>query len=439
MLGFEFTIIIFAALLIMIIIGIPVVISLGLCSFFGLYFITGNVNTPLSLLQNTAYGAIRDYVFAVIPLFVLMGEFISKSGAAKDLYNLIHKSLRNIPGRLTLATVFGNAFLGAVTGVSIDSAAAFTRIAYPQMCNLKYNKTVSLGCIAGSASLGMLIPPSVLLIVWGYISEQSIGKLFIAGIIPGMLLALFYALFIFVYSKIRSDYFGENLNKEIVFEKITREEKIGSLSVLFLIIIVLGGIWLGFFTPTEAAGIGALFAFILAIYKKVSFKEILEAILETGKVSAPILLILICAQMYSRLLAIGGITVAMQDMFSIFGDNKFLIMLFMIFVWILLGMFIDSISIILLTLPLFGPIAGQLLGTDPIAFALIGIIVIEAGLLTPPLGLCVFTVKACVSDPEVTLGRIFKGSIPYWLLLLLLAFLIIIFPEIATWLPKKMS
>ena len=439
MLGLDFTIIIFGALLTMIIIGIPVVISLGLCSFFGLYFITGNINTPLSLLQNTAYGAIRDYVFAVIPLFVLMGEFISKSGAAKDLYNLIHKSLRKLPGRLTLATVFGNAFFGAVTGVSIASAAAFTRIAYPQMCDLKYNKTVSLGCIAGSASLGMLIPPSVLLIVWGYISEQSIGKLFIAGIIPGMLLALLYALFIFFYSKVRPDYFGENLTKELILDKITKDEKIGSLAVLFLISIVLGGIWLGFFTPTEAAGIGALFAFILAIYKKVTFKEILEAILETGKVSAPILLILICAQMYSRLLAIGGITVAMQEIFSIFGDNKFLILLFMIFVWIVLGMFIDSISIILLTLPLFGPIAGQLLGTDPIAFALIGIIVIEAGLLTPPLGLCVFTVKACVSDPEATLGKIFKGAIPYWLLLLLLASLIIIFPEIATWLPKKMS
>ena len=439
MFGFDFVLVLFGALLLMIIIGIPVVISLGLCSFFGLYFITGNINTPLSLLQNTAYGAIRDYVFAVIPLFVLMGEFISKSGAAKDLYNLIHKSLKKIPGRLTLATVFGNAFFGAVTGVSIASAAAFTRIAYPQMCDLKYNKTVSLGCIAGSASLGMLIPPSVLLIVWGYISEQSIGKLFIAGIIPGIILALFYTLFILIYSKIRPDYFGEISIGNTAFDKITREEKIGSLAVLLLILIVLGGIWFGFFTPTEAAGIGALFAFILAIYKKVSFREILDAVLETGKVSAPILLILICAQMYSRLLAIGGITIAMQDMFSVFADNKFLIMLFMILVWIILGMFIDSISIILLTLPLFGPIAGQLLGTDPIAFALIGIVVIEAGLLTPPLGLCVYTVKACVSDPEATLGRIFKGSIPYWLLLILLAILIIIFPGIATWLPQKMS
>lgn len=439
MFGFDFTIVLFGALMIMVIIGIPVVISLGLCSFFGLYFIMDNFNTPLSLLQNTAYGAIRDYVFAVIPLFVLMGEFISKSGAAKDLYNLIHKSLRRIPGRLTLATVFGNAFFGAITGVSIASAAAFTRIAYPQMCNLNYNKTVSLGCIAGSASLGMLIPPSVLLIVWGYISEQSIGKLFIAGIIPGILLALFYATFVFIYSKIKPKYFGENLARDTNFENISKQEKIGALAVIFLIIIVLGGIWFGFFTPTEASGIGALFAFFLAIYKKVTFREILDAILETGKVSAPILLILICAQMYSRLLAIGGITVAMQEMFSIFADNKFLIFLFMIFVWIILGMFIDSISIILLTLPIFGPIADQFLGTDPIAFALIGIVVIEAGLLTPPLGLCVYTVKGSVSDPDATLGKIFKGAIPYWLLLILLAILIIIFPEIATWLPKKMS
>lgn len=438
MFGFDFAFWIILLLIFLVVIGIPIVISLGLCSFFGLYFITGNINTPLSLLQNTAYGAIRDYVFAVIPLFVLMGELISKSGAAKDLYQLINVSLKRVTGRLAHATIFGNAVFGAITGVSIASAATFSRIAYPEMCKLGYNKSVSLGCIAGSASLGMIIPPSVLLIVWGYVSEQSIGKLFVAGIIPGIILAIMFAVFIFFLGFFKPSYLGYKTSSEDETFNVTTKEKLGAIYVLILIILILGGIWFGFFTPTEAAGVGALLAFILALYKGISFKEVGVAILETGKISAPLLFILITAQMYSRLLAIGGVTVAFENSLASFGANAFLILSFMIIVWFILGMFIDSVSIILLTVPIFAPIALKFLSFDPIAFAIIGILVIEMGLLTPPLGLCVITVKGSVSDPEATLGRIFGGSIPYWIILFLCALLIAWFPILATWLPSRM-
>ncbi len=439
MFGFDFSFWIIIALILLIALSVPVVIALGLTSFFGLYYITGNINVPLSLLNNTAYGAIRDYIFAVIPLFVLMGELISRSGAAEDLYNLINKSLKKIPARLALATVFGNAVFGAVTGVSIASAAAFSKIAYPQMVKFNYNKTIAVGCIAGSASLGMLIPPSILMIVWGVLTEQSIGKLFIAGIIPGIILSFLFAIFCFVLAYFKPDLFGQGSENQSLDVSLTKRQYWGAIGVSFLIVLVLGGIWFGFFTPTEAAGIGALFALILAILKRVSFKEILDSVLETGKISAPILLILICAQMYSRLLAMGGITDALTNVFTSIGGNKFLILFIMVAVWFILGMFIDSVSIILLTVPIFAPIAYKLLGYDPISFAIIGILAIEAGLLTPPLGLCVYTVKGCIVDSDITLGRIFYGSIPYWILLMVLAILVMMFPGIANWLPAVMT
>jgi tripartite ATP-independent transporter DctM subunit len=368
-----------------------------------------------------------------------MGELISRSGAAEDLYNLINKSLKKIPARLALATVFGNAVFGAVTGVSIASAAAFSKIAYPQMVKFNYNKTIAVGCIAGSASLGMLIPPSILMIVWGVLTEQSIGKLFIAGIIPGIILSFLFAIFCFVLAYFKPDLFGQGSENQSLDVSLTKRQYWGAIGVSFLIVLVLGGIWFGFFTPTEAAGIGALFALILAILKGVSFKEILDSVLETGKISAPILLILICAQMYSRLLAMGGITDALTNVFTSIGGNKFLILFIMVAVWFILGMFIDSVSIILLTVPIFAPIAYKLLGYDPISFAIIGILAIEAGLLTPPLGLCVYTVKGCIVDPDITLGRIFYGSVPYWILLIVLAILVMMYPGIANWLPAVMT
>ena len=438
--GPEFAIAIISVLLILILLSVPIVIALGSASFFGLAYLVGNFDIAVSLLANTAYESVRSYIFAVIPLFVLMGELISKSGAAKNLYVLINTSLSKIPGRLSLATVIGNAVFGAVTGVSIASAAAFSRIAYPEMVAQNYNKTVALGSIAGSASLGMLIPPSILLIVWGVIAEISVGKLFVAGIIPGILLALMFGVFIVIFAIVKPNLFGEverGMAKEHKEYKSTKSELIGSIGVVALIFIVLGGIWFGIFTPTESAGIGALFALILAILKKTSWRDIGSAVLETGKISAPILFLLIAAQMYARLLAMGGISEVVQNFFTFFGDDFYTVLIIMVVTWFVLGMFIDSVSIILLTVPLFTPIAGTL-GYDPIAFAIIGIVAIEAGLLTPPLGLCVYTVKGSISDPDASLGMIFLGSVPYWIILIILVFLIAFFPSLATWLPSLM-
>ena len=435
------TITVIAVLLTLLVLGFPIIISLGLASVVGVAAVTGDVNVALSILSTTSYEALRDYVFAVIPLFILMGEFIARSGAATDLYRSINRVMTRVPGRLAVATVLGNAVFAAVVGASVASAAAFSRIAYPAMCSQGYNKTVSLGCIAGSASLGMLIPPSVLMIVWGVITQQSIGKLFMAGIFPGLALAAMYALFCMGLAVARPDLFGAPRgSRHFAHEKfeepqIGLSELVGSVGCLLMIVVVLGGIWFGLFTPTEGAGIGALLALGVALAKGMRWKGIVEVISETGRTSAPILFLLIFAQMYSRLLAVGGIGEMIHGFITGLGLSPFAVVALMIFIWFVLGMFVDSVSIILLTVPIFAPIAATL-GLDPIAFAIIGILAIEAGIITPPFGLVVFTVKACITDSEVSLGHIFRGALPYWVMLILLAMIIYFWPPIATWLPS---
>lgn len=434
----------FGILLVLLTMGVPVVVSLGLTSVAGVGLLTGNFDVALSILGTTVFEALRDYVFAVIPLFILMGEFVAKSGAALNLYTSINRVMRRVPGRLAVATVLGNAVFGAIVGVSVASAAAFSRIAYPAMCKAGYQKKMSLGCIAGSASLGMLIPPSILMIVWGVLTQESISKLFLAGVIPGLALAGMYALFCIGYAIVRPEVFGRNRKapdgdgaaheQDADLPPLNRDEMIGTGGCLVLIGLVLGGIWTGLFTPTEGAGVGAVLAMVLALTKGMRWSGFLEVIRDTGKAAAPIMCLLIFAQMYSRLLALSGVGAAVQAFVTGLDVPPGTVILAMVLVWFVLGMFIDSVSIILLTVPIFVPIATSF-GLDPIAFAMIGILAIEAGIITPPFGLVVFTVKGCISDSEVSLGQIFSGVMPYWVMLLLLAGVVYFIPALATLLP----
>ena len=427
-----------ALLIVLIMLGVHIGISLAICSALGVWLILGSMEAAVSILGNTAFEAVRKDVFAVIPLFVLMGDIISRSGAAADLYRICDRTLKRLPGRLAIATISGNTVFAAVTGVSIASAAAFSRIAYPEMKKVGYKQSFALGAVAGSACLGMLIPPSVLLIVWAILTEMSVGALFIAGIIPGIVLALLFVGYV-VIAAVRSPDVAPPFSEDLVplTKEELRSELIGGLGILALIMLVIGGIWAGFFTPTEAAGFGALGALVIGVIKGMRMKEVVEAIIQAGRTTAPIMFLLITAQMYSRLLAIGGAVNFIQGMFLNVGLEPWQIIGLMILVWILLGMLIDSVSIILLTVPIFAPIA-IVLGLDPIAFAIFGILVIEAGLLTPPFGLLVYTVRGAVPDPTATLGMIFRGSAPYFILILVAAFLVLVFPFLATWLPKAM-
>jgi len=357
-----------------------------------------------------------------------------------------------LPGRLAVATVIGNTIFSFVTGVSIASAAAFSRIAYPEMKAHGYHRGFALGAIAGSSCLGMLIPPSVLMIVWGILTEQSIGQLFLAGILPGILLASLYMIYIIGSAILRPDLVGEAVKqakteadsrvklKDNARAATEQNTTIGQVlfsiaGMVFIISGVLGGIWFGVFTPTEGAGAGAALALLFAIAKGMRKKQLLEAIFSVGKTAAPILILLLAAALYSRTLAMTGVTTAIQDFFLNSGLEPWMILVLIVFVWFLLGMVIDSISIMLLTVPIFEPLATAL-GFDRIAFAVIGILAIEAGLLTPPFGLLVYTVKAAINDSAVSISQIFISSVPYWLIMLIGIVSIFLFPEIASYLPN---
>ena len=422
-------------LLIQVFIGIHIGIALAFCSGLGVYLMLGSYEAAVSIMGNTAYEAVRKDVFAVIPLFVLMGDIISRSGAAGDLYQVCNRALRRIPGRLAIATIAGNTVFAAVTGVSIAAAAAFSRIAYPEMKKLGYKDTFSVGAVAGSACLGMLIPPSILLIVWAILTEMSVGALFLAGIIPGIVLALLFAIYVIVAAKIDPALAPDPQTSGTPSVPLRRDELVGAGGIVCLIFLVIGGLWGGLFTPTEAAGFGAIGAILVGLTKGMTSRDLLDAIYQAGKTTAPIMFLLIAAQMYSRLLALGGAINFIQSIFLSIGAEPWIIIALMLIIWIILGMLVDSVSIILLTVPIFAPLALSL-GYDPIAFAIAGILVIEAGLLTPPFGLLVYTVKGALPDKNVTLGQIFRGSTPYFVCILVAAMLVLLMPSLATWLPN---
>ena len=415
-----------------IVLGVHIALALGATAMIGTYFIFGDTYLAASQVGGAAYELIRDHVFMTIPLFVLMGDFLSKSGAASDLYTLINKGLKGVPGRLGVATVTGNAAFAAVTGTSIASAAAFTRIAWPEMKAAGYKHSFALGSIAGSACLGMLIPPSVLLIVWGIITEDSIGKLFVAGVLPGIVLAAFFAAYNMITAKLNPSIAPEPDTLGDV-TPLTKGQVYSGAAIVGLIMLVLGGIWGGFFTATEAAGVGALAGMFIAIAKGLRFKELVECIIDAGKPSAPIMILLITAGMYSRFLSLADIDSLIIGAMSSAGLDGAMGLIVMVIIWLLLGMLLDSISIILLTVPLFMTLSS---GMDPYAFAIFGILAIEAGLLTPPFGLIVYTVKGVLSGTghDVPLNQIFSGSIPYWIMMLIVMILVVIFPGLASWL-----
>jgi C4-dicarboxylate transporter DctM subunit len=440
----EFELVLIGLLLFFVAIGVHIVIALGVTAVLGVYFAYGDFGMVQKLVGSTSYEGLRNYVFAVIPLFMLMGEFISKSGTITDVYRGIQRGLRRLPGRLALATVMGNAIFSFVTGVSIASAAAFTRIAYPEMKRHRYNNGFSLASITGSSVLGMLIPPSVLMIVWGILTERSIGQIFLAGVIPGLLLTGLFIVYILCAALIMPKLVGLNKDgtpiastDEVEDENLETQGSVLWSSIWLFVIIatVLGGIWVGFFSPTEGAGVGAALGLILAISKGATAKDVIGTILSVGRTSAPILLLLLTASLYSRSLAMTGVTSTIQDLFLSTGFGYVGIVLLMMLIWFILGMIIDSISIMLLTVAIFEPIAVSL-GIEPMAFAILGIIAIEAGLLTPPFGLLVYTVKASARDKNVRLGQIFYYSIPYWIIMLITVILLLLFPGIATFLPN---
>lgn len=424
-------------LMIAILCGVYVGVALAATSVLGLWLIKGSFTAGLMILGSTSYRAVMDYVFGVVPMFILMGLLANLSGASKELYDSANALLARIRGGLGIATVLANAIFAAITGVSVASAAVFSKIAIPQMERLGYNKRFALGTVAGSSVLGMLIPPSILLIVYGILTEEAIGKLFAAGVIPGILLSVVLSLGIYIMVLIKPSLGGERPVVDETEQRHLFRTLFRPWAFLVLIALVLGGIYIGWFTPTEAGAIGAMGAFLLSIIKRqMSVTALWNVLLETGYSTASIFFLLITAQMYSRMLTISGLPGKVSAFVTAMPVAPILIILMFMGIFFILGAFLDSTSILLVTIPLMMP-AITTLNYNLIWFGIVAVVAVETGLLTPPFGMVVYAMKATLGD-QTTIEEIFAGSFPFLIMMLIVLAILIAFPGLSTWLPSLM-
>ena len=419
------------AILVFIQLGMHVAIALMTVSFFGVFLVKGKFLIAGKLLSHAALDGVARYSFGVIPLFVLMGVLVGACGRGRDVFDVAGQLFRRFRGGLGIATVFANAVFAAVNGTSIASASVFTKVAVPELVRQGYTPRFSVGVVAGSSVLGMLIPPSLLLILYGIIAETSIGDLFTAGILPGMVLAFFFCVLILALARFAPGFTGRPEATDLP-EMSSATMLLKSAPIIILILLVLGGIYGGFFTPTEAGGVGALGALVIATVKgRLGLREIGRILLETGQVTASITFLIIAAHMYSRLLALTGLPGAMTGLMASWELGLYGILLLYLLAIILLGTILDSSSILLILLPLILPVV-QPFGVDLVWFGIVTIIAVEVGLLTPPLGVACFVIKANLDDKRITLNDIFAGAAPFALVMVIMVALVMALPWLAT-------
>jgi tripartite ATP-independent transporter DctM subunit len=413
------------ALVVLVLLGMRIVFALFSVAFVGVWLIRDNIDLAFRLLSISAYNGIADYLFATIPLFVLMGLLVSISNVGRDTFEVAEGLLRRLLGGLGVATVSANTVFAAVTGVSIASAAVFTRVAVPEMRRHGYRAGFAAGTVAGSSVLGMMIPPSLLLIVYGVLAEVSIGRMFIAGVIPGLLLAGGFVGTIMLLAYFRPGFVFKDpaLAEERrlatdVAGLSAREIVVKLVPIALLVALVLGGLYSGFFTPTEAGGVGAFGALAIAIARRsLDRYKLWEVMKQTATISVSILILLIAAGFYSRMLSVAGLPNAIGDLVRGGGLSPMAFLALYVGIILLMGMILDSTSILLIMVPIVAPIA-QSLGFDLIHFGIITILAVEIGLLTPPFGISVFTVHNTLNDPRVSVEEVFLGTLPYILVML---------------------
>lgn len=427
---FEIGLLALGAMGLLVMLGMHVPIALMLCSFGGVWAIKGSPDLAAKLMALAANDAISSYFFGVVPLFVLMGFLVSEAGFGRDAFLVANSAFRRVKGGLGVGAVGASAIFAAITGISIASAAVFTKIAVPEMRRHGYTARFSVGIVAGASVLGMLIPPSLLLILYGILTEQSIGDLFIAGIGPGLLLAVMFGIGVILLATFAPGFAGRT---EAGGPGLPAGEMLARAAPLAgLILLVLGGIYGGFFTPVEAGAMGALGALLLgAAMGRLTLGGLWRVLVETGLVTAAVCFLIIAAQTYSRMLAFSGLPAGLGAFAAEAELGFWGLMLAYVGVVILLGMILDSASIMLILVPLMIPVV-QPMGIDLIWFGIVTVIAVEIGLLTPPFGISVFVVKSTLDDPTVPLGEIFKGAAPFALIMLAALLLIIAFPPIAT-------
>ena len=414
--------------------GMHVAVVLAVVSFVGVWLIKDDAGIAANLLAQASQDAIASHIFGVVPLFVLTGFLVAHADIGKDAFEVANQLLRRLRGGLGVATVASNAVFAAITGVSIASAAVFTRVAVPEMLRFGYHPKFAVGVVAGSSVLGMLIPPSLLMILYGFLSNQSVGDLFTAGIVPGLLLALAYTLGIVVMSFVwpRSVYASgapQAIEGMVLMPMGALLRKL--VPSVLMIVLVLGGLYAGYFTATEAGAVGALLALVIALLRrKLNARTLWSVLTETGHVTVSVSFLIICATIYTRMLAMSGMPQFLVETMAQAGLGATAFLMLYVLIVIALGMVVDSSSILLIVLPLMLPLAEQF-GMNLVWFGVVTVVAVEIGLLTPPFGLSVYVIKSTLQDESISLGDIFRGTAPFTLMMLGVLLLLIFFPAIS--------
>jgi C4-dicarboxylate transporter DctM subunit len=400
-------------------------VAMGLVGLVGFSYLA-NTQQALSLLGMLTYSNMASYDFVVLPLFVAMGTLAATSGIAQDLYDAAHKWMGSLRGGLALATIAACGGFAAASGTSVGTAATMGAIALPEMRKHNYNESLAAGSVAAGGTLGILIPPSTIFVFYGILTETSVGKLLIAGILPGILLVFLFFIAVVIQTKLNPSLgpCGEAVPFRV---KLYSLKNVWGTLVLFLIVI--GGLWAGIFTATEAGGIGAFGALLLGIVKrKLNTQNIFAAIMETMKTTGMIIFMLVCAFMFNGFLAISRLPVELANMLSEFDVNRYIIFLGIIATYLVFGCLMDAFSMLILTIPIYFPLIKSL-GFDPIWFGVIVVIMMEQALITPPVGLNVFIIKGIAKDVPMT--SIFRGVAPFWIAMVFCVAILTIFPQLA--------
>jgi tripartite ATP-independent transporter DctM subunit len=436
MTGIEIGIAAVLILIVLIYLGMPIGIGMLVVSFAGVASIRSEA-VAVRMAGSVANDALREYLFAVVPLFVLMGLLVTASGVGKDTFDVFQRLLRRLAAGLGVATVFANAVFAAITGISIASATVFSRVAVPEMTRHGYSRRFSTGVVAGSSVLGMLIPPSLLMIVYAVLAEESVGRMFLAGVGPGLLLAVLFSGTILAMARLRPAWVFDHADTAATPDDISTLEIVKKgAPILSLIALVLGGLYLGFLNPTEAGAVGALGALILALARRSLDRRSFWGILvESGQITVSVLFLIMAATFFSRMLTLSGLPASLADLFLGGPIGPWGFLLIYLALVIALGCLIDSISIMLILLPIALPIA-QAAGFDMIWFGVMTVVAVEIGLLTPPFGLSVYTIRSALDDPDLGVGTIFRGAFPFVCTMLLALAILAAFPGIATWLAR---
>ncbi len=420
----------FGILILFLFSGMPVGFALALVGFVGTSYVIG-VAPGLATLGIIPFQAARNYTYLAIPLFVLMGEFCYASGLSRDAYFAVYRWLGTLPGGLAIATIGGCAGFAAVSGTTGATAATMGTVALPEMKKYKYDDALATGTIATGGTLGIMIPPSITFIVYALVTEQSIGRLFLAGIVPGVILAALLMLYIYIRVRL-SPHLGPPGPKSTLSEKLVSLQ--GAWAILILFVVVIGGIYTGVFTPYEAGGIGAFGALLLGLLtKRLTWQAFNTSLTNTAITTSMMLLMLIGAQIVTPFLAVSRLPMNLASYIGGLALPPAAILTFIIISYSFLGCFMPNIPLLLLTIPIFFPIV-LALGYDPIWFGVIVVLLGEIAIITPPVGINIYIVKGVA--PDVPLATIFRGVMPFVIILFMGLGILIVFPELSTFLPN---